>query len=114
MARRTSRVLMSIWWGKVAVTVLAVTVLAALLRADPPVLAVCNFTPVRREGYRIGVPQPGAYEVVLDTDEPAFGGNGGGPTSPIQSDAVPWQGREHSIVLNLPGLTTLWLKPAEG
>ena len=41
MARRTSRVLMSIWWGKVAVTVLAVTVLAALLRADPPVLAVC-------------------------------------------------------------------------
>jgi cardiolipin synthase (CMP-forming) len=41
LAKRTSQVMMSIWWGKVAVTVLAITVLAALLQADPPILAFC-------------------------------------------------------------------------
>lgn len=41
LARRTGYVVMSIWWGKIAVTALAVTVLAALLKADPPVLQFC-------------------------------------------------------------------------
>lgn len=41
IARRTGEVLMSIWWGKVAVTALAVTVLAALLKADPPIMQAC-------------------------------------------------------------------------
>lgn len=41
LARRTHRVVMSLWAGKVAVTSLSITVLAALLRADPPILALC-------------------------------------------------------------------------
>lgn len=41
LARRTGHVLMSVWMGKVAVTALSITVLAALLRADPPILAFC-------------------------------------------------------------------------
>ncbi len=44
IARRTGQVVMSIWWGKVAVTALAVTVVAALLKADPPVLQFCIWT----------------------------------------------------------------------
>jgi CDP-diacylglycerol--glycerol-3-phosphate 3-phosphatidyltransferase len=44
VARRTGKVLMSLWLGKVAVTALAVTVLAALLEADPPVLQACLWT----------------------------------------------------------------------
>ena len=41
LTRRVGRVMMSIWWGKVAVTALAVTILAALLKADPPILGFC-------------------------------------------------------------------------
>ena len=42
------------------------------------IIAVCNFTPVRRENYRIGVPFAGTYEVLLNSDDECFGGSGGG------------------------------------
>ena len=51
IARRTGEVLMSIWWGKVAVTALSVTVLAALLKADPPVMQVCLWITTALMGY---------------------------------------------------------------
>lgn len=44
LARKTGQVVMSAWMGKVAVTALALTVLAALLRADPPILSFCVWT----------------------------------------------------------------------
>jgi len=77
----------------------------------PPVIAVCNFTPVYRDGYRVGVPEPASYDIVLNTDAPEFGGSGGNATPTIRSEPVVWQGRQQSIRLNLPGLTTLWLIP---
>ena len=44
LAKKTGRIVVSMWSGKVAVTALAITVLAALLRADPPVMAFCIWT----------------------------------------------------------------------
>jgi 1,4-alpha-glucan branching enzyme len=79
---------------------------------DPPVLAVCNFTPVPRSGYRVGVPRPGVWIEVLNTDVAGYGGgnmgNGGGLTaSGIESHGLP-----ASLELVLPPLATLILRAA--
>jgi 1,4-alpha-glucan branching enzyme len=70
------------------------------------VLAVCNFTPVVRHGYRLGVPAEGAYREIINTDNPAYGGSGVG-NGVVPSEAVPWQGQAHSLVMTLPPLATL-------
>ncbi len=73
------------------------------------IIAVCNFTPVMREGYRIGVPKSGTYRVVLNTDAEAFGGKGTGTTGSVRSRKVPVHGLEYSIPLDLPGLSVIYL-----
>ncbi len=78
---------------------------------DPPALVVCNFTPMPRHGYRIGVPQGGRWRERINTDATAYGGsgvgNGGGP----MAEAMPAHGQAQSISLNLPPLATLILLP---
>jgi len=69
-------------------------------------LFVINFTPVVREGYRIGVPEAGTWGVRLNSDDARYGGSGVRPT-PTDSEAVAMHGREHSIVLTLPPLGAL-------
>ena len=79
------------------------------------VVVVCNFTPVPREGWRLGVPHAGdaaAWREVLNTDSAHYGGSNlgnGGRTLAIEP--VPAHGRSHSIVLTLPPLATLMLVP---
>ncbi|MGB3400730.1 MAG: alpha amylase C-terminal domain-containing protein, partial [Candidatus Deferrimicrobiaceae bacterium] len=81
---------------------------------DPSDIIVCafNFTPAVREAYRIGVPAPGFYREVINSDNAAYGGsnvlNGAG----VESEAVPWMGRPFSISLTLPPLGALFLRPA--
>ncbi|SEA82507.1 1,4-alpha-glucan branching protein GlgB [Rubrimonas cliftonensis] len=79
---------------------------------DAPVLIAANFTPVPREGVRIGVPAPGRWREVLNTDAVAYGGSGYRPNSARDSEAVAAQGREHSLTLDLPplGLTAFVLE----
>jgi 1,4-alpha-glucan branching enzyme len=79
----------------------------------PPVVVVCNFTPVTRAGYRVGVPIPGRYEPILNTDDVEFGGSGAVHSETPWTEPVAWQGQAQSLVLMLPGLSTLWLTPAE-
>ena len=67
------------------------------------VVAVLNFTPVVREGYRIGVPEAGRWTEILNSDCTRYGGSGV-RNGPLESEPVPWQGRAHSIVLTLPPL----------
>jgi 1,4-alpha-glucan branching enzyme len=78
------------------------------------VLVVCNFTPVPREGLRLGVPDgPGAWREVLNTDSAFYGGsNLGNGEAALAVAAVPAHGRAASIVLTLPPLATLMLVPA--
>ncbi len=73
------------------------------------VLAVCNFTPVPRTGYRIGVPRPGYYREIINTDSAWYGGSDMGNGGGISSVAAPCHGRDHSLSLTLPPLACVML-----
>lgn len=73
------------------------------------VIVVCNFTPAVHHGYRVGVPQSGSYTEVLSSDNPVFGGSGQGQAV-IQAERLAWDGREYSLAMILPPLTTVFLK----
>ena len=72
-------------------------------------VVVMNFTPVPRPGYRIGVPQPGRYQVLLNTDSAEFGGSGQNP-APTTAEPTPWHGQAASLSLDLPALGAVVLK----
>jgi 1,4-alpha-glucan branching enzyme len=74
------------------------------------VIVVCNFTPVPRTGYRIGVREAGAYAELLNSDSSRYGGSNMGNYGVVQSDPWPLHGREHSLSLTLPPLAVLFLK----
>jgi len=67
-------------------------------------LVILNFTPVPREGYRIGVPFVGQYVEIFSSDDPRFGGSGVQQTGSLHSEPVPWHGRAQSIRLRVPPL----------
>ncbi len=73
-------------------------------------VTVCNFSPVDRTGYRIGVPVPGAYTCIFNTDDEAFGGEGRGDKEPVKSTYEPCHGREQSIVITLPPMSSVIYK----
>jgi 1,4-alpha-glucan branching enzyme len=89
------------------------TVLSYMRRdVDKFVVVVLNFTPVPREGYRIGVPRSGRYVERLSTDDQRFGGSDFRTFAVVDADPVPTHGREWSLSLNLPPLGALILEPA--
>ena len=73
-------------------------------------LVVCNFTPVPRHGYRLGVPTYGAWSEVLNTDAAVYGGSNVGNSGAITAQAEPAHGFGASITLTLPPLATLVLR----
>ncbi len=73
-------------------------------------IVVCNFTPVTRENYRIGVPDKGTYRVVLNTDSPEFGGFGVKTQKTYTSKPIPMHSFKQSLSLTLPGMSVLYLK----
>ncbi|MCL6545073.1 MAG: 1,4-alpha-glucan branching protein GlgB [Bryobacteraceae bacterium] len=86
------------------------SVIAFLRRAsDPPdfLLFCCNFTPAPRFGYRFGVPAPGFYEEVFNSDSQWFGGSNLGNAGGVASEQVPAHGRPHSISITLPPLAVV-------
>lgn len=85
----------------------------AFLRKDKKaasIIAVFNFTKVKREKYCIGVPHIGTYEVVLNSDDTEFGGNGTGSSGTIVSRAIPLHGFAHSVELDLEGFSSIYLE----
>ncbi len=66
-----------------------------------------NGTPVVRGGYRIGVPRPGFYKEILNTDAEVYGGGNVGNYGGVPSESIAWQGREHSIQIELPPLAVV-------
>jgi 1,4-alpha-glucan branching enzyme len=76
----------------------------------PPVLAVFNFTPVVRYGYRMGVPEAGRYQELVNTDSESYGGSNVGNAGWLESEDVPAHGHARSIVVTLPPLGGLILK----
>ncbi len=73
------------------------------------VVAVCNFTPVVRHDYRIGVPFNGVWREVLNTDWQQYGGSHM-TNGEVVAEALPWQNRPYSVRLTLPPLAVVFLK----
>ncbi|WP_345783624.1 1,4-alpha-glucan branching protein GlgB [Fulvimonas sp. R45] len=93
------------------------SVFAFLRRADDdaaPVLVVCNLTPVVRHGYRVGVPEGGAWRELCNTDSRHYGGSDLGNAGRVQADARPGHGQPCSLELLLPPLATVFLRPERG
>ena len=74
-----------------------------------PVLVVCNFTPVPRYGYRLGVPQGGAWREILNSDAGVYGGSNVGNAGAVHAEDTPSHGLPASLLLTLPPLATLVL-----
>ena len=77
---------------------------------DPasPVLVVCNFTPVRRTNYVVGVPYAGHWREALNSNAAHYGGDGSGNFGGADAAPVPAHGRFHSLTLTLPPLATVF------
>jgi 1,4-alpha-glucan branching enzyme len=76
------------------------------------VVAIVNFTPVPRDGYRIGVPAAGPYLEVVNSDGDAYGGSNVGNGGVVFSEPIASHGHDQSLRLSLPPLGFLLLKPA--
>jgi 1,4-alpha-glucan branching enzyme len=79
-------------------------------RDGSALVVVCNLTPVPRLRYRIGLPHPGPWRELLNTDQIVYGGSGmcssAGPT-----ELLPWQQRPQSLCLDLPPLSCIVMQP---
>jgi 1,4-alpha-glucan branching enzyme len=74
------------------------------------VVMIFNFTPVPRHGYRIGVPEPGRYTEILNSDSEVYGGTNVGNGGVVSTDPVPTHGFAQSLRLTVPPLGCLYLK----
>jgi 1,4-alpha-glucan branching enzyme len=77
---------------------------------DDMIIVVLNATPMVRYGYRIGVPNPGHYEEVVNTDALAYGGSNVGNLGGMNAGEHAWMGRRYSLALTLPPLAAVFLK----
>jgi 1,4-alpha-glucan branching enzyme len=69
---------------------------------------VANFAGAPHHGYRIGLPRPGLWREVLNSDAEGYGGSGVGNYGGIEAVAEPWHGLPYSATLAAPPLATLW------
>ena len=77
-------------------------------REGRAVLVACNFTPVARPNYRVGVPRGGTWKEALNSDAKYYGGSGMGNMGEIEAAPVPCHGRHFSLSLTLPPLAILF------
>ena len=77
---------------------------------DDYLLVVCNFTPVIRYNYRVGVPTGGHWKEVLNSDAGEYGGSGQGNFGGVDATPVPYHGRYHSLPLIVPPLGIIFFK----
>ncbi|WFP50027.1 1,4-alpha-glucan branching protein GlgB [Methylomonas sp. EFPC3] len=77
--------------------------------AHEDLIVILNFTPVPRESYRIGVPQPGTYFEIFNSDSQYYDGSNVG-NGTVLSEPQPWMGQQHSIAVTLPPLAGIILK----
>ncbi|HYM97309.1 MAG TPA: alpha amylase C-terminal domain-containing protein, partial [Candidatus Sulfotelmatobacter sp.] len=64
-----------------------------------------------RYNYQIGVPQPGRWRELLNSDAPLYGGSGQGNLGGVEASPISMHGHRHSLTLTLPPLSALFLKP---
>ncbi len=74
------------------------------------IICLCNFSPVVREGYRIGAPVGGVYREILNSDASIYGGSNVGNAGAVIAENSPSHGMPFSLTLRLPPLGVLWLE----
>jgi 1,4-alpha-glucan branching enzyme len=79
-------------------------------KAGQSVYVIVNATPVERRGYRVGVNELGQYHVMLNTDALEFGGAGLLQHGHLRAEKQNWQGRNQSLLVDIPALATVWLE----
>ncbi|MDE7303301.1 MAG: 1,4-alpha-glucan branching protein GlgB [Oscillospiraceae bacterium] len=77
-------------------------------RSGKEIIAVCNFVPVARDGYRIGVPYEGVYEQVLSSDDVKYGGTGLVQNGKVKSEDYSMHGYDQSITLDIPAMSVMF------
>jgi 1,4-alpha-glucan branching enzyme len=82
-------------------------------RGSNVALVACNFTPVPRHNYRIGVVRGGPWDEVLNSDAPLYGGSGQGNMGGVVAAPVSWHGRRHLLNVTLPLLGMVVLQPRQ-
>jgi 1,4-alpha-glucan branching enzyme len=91
------------------------SVIAFVRRGKKPrdfAIAVCNFTPVVRQDFRIGVPAAAHYREALNSDARIYGGTGVGNGGGVAVQSIPSHGHAHSVSLTLPPLGAILLLPS--
>jgi 1,4-alpha-glucan branching enzyme len=76
-------------------------------------LIICNFTPVPRHNYRIGVPRKGFWREALNSDAHEYAGSGQGNLGEVEARPIPFHGKSYSLNLTLPPLSVLFLENKE-
>ena len=92
----------------------AASILSFIRRARDPedfVVVVCNFTPVLRLDYRVGVPAAGYYREIVNSDSAYYEGSDAGNAGGVRAEPIPWNDRPWSIKLKVPPLAALYFKP---
>ena len=76
------------------------------------IMVICNFTPVTRENYRIGVAAPGSWKEIFNSDAEKFGGSGVHNSGEVDSQEISAHGKSQSLSLTLPPMGVIYLKKA--
>ena len=80
-------------------------------RAGRSLLVVCNFTPVLRENYGVGVDRDGVWLEVLNSDSEMYGGSGAGNMGRVRAEPIPMHGMPYSLNLTLPPMGVSYFRP---
>ena len=78
------------------------------------IICICNFSPVVRDGHRVGMPRKGTYKQILNTDSEKYCGGGFGVVRVIKAEKTPWHGFDYSVETTLPPLATVWFEGKAG
>jgi 1,4-alpha-glucan branching enzyme len=81
-----------------------------LPQGGAPILVVCNFTPIPRPNYIVGVPDGGYWREIANSDATLYGGSGVGNLGGVEAAPVAVHGHYHCLVLTLPPLAILMFK----
>src|SRR5262249_62377625 len=76
------------------------------------VVCIANLSPVPRESYRVGLPRPGDWAELLNTDSTHYGGSGIGNMGQVTAEQLSWHGQPYSAVVTVPPPAGAWLRPA--
>ena len=89
----------------------ALSYIRRAVNPEDHLVVVCNFTPVVRQGYRVGVPSLTTYREILNSDSEHYFGSNVGNAGALEAEQLNWQSQPYSVTMTLPPLSVVVLKP---